>query len=77
MYKMLSCVDLIEFISDFVMIAVILVSHRLRLNPDNVATPLAASVGDVVSITVLANVASLLYSHHGKTIFLLRQCSMF
>lgn len=46
---------------DFVMIAVILISRRLHVNPDNVATPLAASVGDVVSITLLANIASLLY----------------
>ena len=50
---------------DFVMIAVILISRRLHVNPDNVATPLAASVGDVVSITLLANVASLLYAYMG------------
>jgi solute carrier family 41 len=48
------------------MIAVILVTHRLRINPDNIATPLAASFGDVVSITVLANIANLLYAYHGK-----------
>lgn len=47
------------------MIAVILVTHRLRINPDNIATPLAASFGDVVSITVLANVANFLYQYHG------------
>lgn len=52
-------------LSDFVMIAVILVTHRLRINPDNIATPLAASFGDVVSITVLANVANFLYQYHG------------
>jgi len=64
---MFTCVFiLILLVLDFVMIAVILVTHRLRINPDNIATPLAASFGDVVSITVLANVANFLYGYHGK-----------
>ena len=40
------------------MIAVIMVSYRCKMNPDNLATPLAASVGDVVSISVLSAIAS-------------------
>ncbi|KAG8238292.1 hypothetical protein J437_LFUL017047 [Ladona fulva] len=56
---------------NFVMIAVILLSHRLKMNPDNVATPLAASFGDVVSITLLSNVASLLYSFHDAQYYIL------
>ncbi|XP_043463801.1 solute carrier family 41 member 1 [Leptopilina heterotoma] len=46
------------FILDFVMIAVIMFSHRCKMNPDNLATPLAASIGDVVSISVLSAIAS-------------------
>ncbi|XP_043680822.1 solute carrier family 41 member 3 isoform X2 [Vespula pensylvanica] len=46
------------FILDLVMIAVIMISHRCKMNPDNLATPLAASVGDVVSISVLSAIAS-------------------
>ncbi|XP_051171833.1 solute carrier family 41 member 1-like [Leptopilina boulardi] len=46
------------FILDFVMIAVIMLSHRCKMNPDNLATPLAASIGDVVSISVLSAIAS-------------------
>ncbi|XP_029041643.1 solute carrier family 41 member 1-like isoform X2 [Osmia bicornis bicornis] len=46
------------FILDFVMIAVIMISYRCKMNPDNLATPLAASFGDVVSITVLSRIAS-------------------
>ncbi|KAI4495950.1 hypothetical protein M0802_008165 [Mischocyttarus mexicanus] len=46
------------FILDFVMIAVIMISHKCKMNPDNLATPLAASVGDVVSISVLSRIAS-------------------
>lgn len=40
------------------MIAVIMLSHRCKMNPDNLATPLAASIGDVVSISVLSAIAS-------------------
>jgi solute carrier family 41 len=36
------------------------------LNPDNVATPFAASIGDVVSLLVLSSWASLLFSIHGQ-----------
>lgn len=31
------------------------------MNPDNLATPLAASFGDVVSVSVLSAIASFLY----------------
>ncbi|XP_055909122.1 solute carrier family 41 member 3 isoform X1 [Eupeodes corollae] len=51
------------FVLDFVLVAVVLLSKRFRLNPDNLATPLAASIGDVVSISVLSFIASLLYEH--------------
>lgn len=54
------------FGADFVLVAVILVAHKFNLNPDNVATPLAASIGDVVSLTVLSFIASTLYETKGK-----------
>ncbi|XP_012541073.1 solute carrier family 41 member 3 isoform X1 [Monomorium pharaonis] len=50
------------FILDFVMIAVIMLSHRYKMNPDNVATPLAASIGDVVSISILSTIATEFYN---------------
>lgn len=50
---------------DFVLVAVILLSHRFHMNPDNLATPLAASIGDVVSLTVLSFIASTLYENLG------------
>lgn len=40
------------------MIAVIMISYRYKMNPDNLATPLAASIGDVVSISILSVIAS-------------------
>ena len=35
-----------SFILGLVMVLVILVSRRFNVNPDNVATPIAASLGD-------------------------------
>lgn len=37
------------------------------MNPDNLATPLAASIGDVVAISLLSFIASLLFEHIGKS----------
>ena len=49
------------FVLDFVLVAVILLTQKYRLNPDNMATPLAASIGDVVAISLLSFIASVLY----------------
>ncbi|KAF7989528.1 hypothetical protein HCN44_008202 [Aphidius gifuensis] len=51
------------FILDLVMIAVIMLAYKFKMNPDNLATPLAASFGDVVSISVLSLIASNLYNY--------------
>lgn len=51
---------------DFVLVAVILTSHKFKMNPDNLATPLAASIGDVVSLSVLSFIASVLYENMGR-----------
>lgn len=51
------------FVLDFVLVAVILLSHRIHMNPDNLATPLAASIGDVVSLSVLSFIASTLFDN--------------
>lgn len=56
------------FFSDLVLVSVIIISHKIKLNPDNMATPMAASIGDVVSLIVLSLWAQFLYSIHGKLI---------
>ena len=43
------------------MIVVVLVSRRLRINPDNVATPIAASLGDLTTISLLAIICQYLF----------------
>lgn len=55
-----------SFILGLVMVAVILLSRRMNINPDNVATPIAASLGDLTTLALLAWVASLLYNAIGK-----------
>ena len=41
----------------FITKLVILVSHHYRVNPDNVATPVAAALGDVMMLSILSLVA--------------------
>ncbi|CAG2058376.1 unnamed protein product [Timema podura] len=42
---------------------VIVLSHWFHINPDNVATPIAASLGDITSLALLSWVATLLYEN--------------
>jgi cation transporter-like permease len=51
-----------SFILGLVMIAVILSSRRFGINPDNVATPIAASLGDLITLVLLSWIASILYA---------------
>lgn len=43
------------------MVIVIFASQKFKVNPDNVATPLAASIGDIVSNSVLAVTAAYMF----------------
>ena len=45
-----------------VMVGVIMLSRRFHINPDNVATPIAASLGDLTTISLLAALARGLYT---------------
>nr|XP_042900711.1 solute carrier family 41 member 1 [Parasteatoda tepidariorum] len=40
---------------------VVVASHKCKINPDNVATPIAASLGDVTTLGFLAAISSYLY----------------
>ncbi|KAJ8371345.1 hypothetical protein SKAU_G00113730 [Synaphobranchus kaupii] len=44
-----------------VMIGVIIASRRVGINPDNVATPIAASLGDLITLALLAGISTGLY----------------
>ncbi|KAK4871571.1 hypothetical protein RN001_015695 [Aquatica leii] len=54
------------FVLDFVLTGVIVTTYKTGMNPDNFATSLAASIGDVVSLTVLSLFAKNLYKLHGE-----------
>ena len=51
-----------SFALGMVMVVVILTSRRFGINPDNVATPIAASLGDLVTLLLLSSIASKLYA---------------
>ena len=53
--------------SGIIMVAVILFSHKYNINPDNVATPIAASLGDLTTLALLSGIATLLYNSLGKS----------
>ena len=48
-----------------VMAGVIVLSRRFHINPDNVATPIAASLGDLTTISLLAVVSMFIFKTLG------------
>lgn len=48
------------------MIGVIVASRKVGINPDNVATPIAASLGDLITLSLLAGISTGLYKELGK-----------
>uniref|UniRef100_A0A8C5GLK6 Solute carrier family 41 member n=1 Tax=Gouania willdenowi TaxID=441366 RepID=A0A8C5GLK6_GOUWI len=46
-----------------VMVAVIISSKKFGINPDNVATPIAASLGDLITLSLLAGTSSFFYCY--------------
>lgn len=50
------------------MIGVIIGARKVGINPDNVATPIAASLGDLITLSLLAGISSTLFKYIG-TVF--------
>ncbi|XP_048346282.1 solute carrier family 41 member 3 isoform X2 [Sphaerodactylus townsendi] len=46
-----------------VMIAVVVGARKVGINPDNVATPIAASLGDLITLSLLAGISSTLFKY--------------
>ncbi|KAL1110518.1 hypothetical protein AAG570_008046 [Ranatra chinensis] len=53
--------SLASFVLGVLTSGIIVVSVNLKINPDNIATPIAASMGDIISLVLLSYVASYLY----------------
>jgi len=54
--------SLASFILALIMVLVIVGARKCRINPDNVATPVAASLGDITTLGLLAWISNELYS---------------
>ena len=63
---------LIVYFVGTIMIIVIVFSRKFHINPDNVATPIAASLGDLTTLVLLSLIASLLFHTLGKVLLTLR-----
>ncbi|CAK9805211.1 Solute carrier family 41 member 1 [Anthophora quadrimaculata] len=50
-----------SFLLSLLMVAVVLLSKEINIDPDNIATPIAASLGDLTTLMLLSGIASLLY----------------
>lgn len=49
-----------------IMIGVIIGSRKVGINPDNVATPIAASLGDLITLALLSGISTGLYKELGE-----------
>lgn len=59
-----------SFVLGLIMIGVIVVSKKININPDNIATPIAASLGDLTTLALLSWIASLLFKTIGTSVAL-------
>ncbi|XP_075852070.1 solute carrier family 41 member 3 [Microcebus murinus] len=53
---------LAAFALGVLMVCIVVGAHRLGVNPDNVATPVAASLGDLITLCLLAVVSDFFYA---------------
>ncbi|XP_047390492.1 solute carrier family 41 member 3 isoform X2 [Sciurus carolinensis] len=56
---------LAAFALGVLMVCIVVGARKLGLNPDNIATPIAASLGDLITLSILAVVSSFFYRHTG------------
>ncbi|XP_058791345.1 solute carrier family 41 member 1-like [Phymastichus coffea] len=58
--------SLASFVLGLITAGVIVFSRHCHINPDNVATPIAASLGDITSLALLAWISTILYESIDK-----------
>nr|XP_035129839.2 solute carrier family 41 member 3 isoform X1 [Callithrix jacchus]XP_035129840.2 solute carrier family 41 member 3 isoform X1 [Callithrix jacchus]XP_054101990.1 solute carrier family 41 member 3 isoform X1 [Callithrix jacchus]XP_054101991.1 solute carrier family 41 member 3 isoform X1 [Callithrix jacchus] len=54
---------LAAFALGVLMVCIVIGARKLGVNPDNIATPIAASLGDLITLSILALVSSFFYRH--------------
>lgn len=52
-----------ESILGSLLVTIIITSYRLKMNPDNIGSPVAASLGDVITLSLLAGYASVMFEN--------------
>nr|XP_033341791.1 solute carrier family 41 member 1-like isoform X1 [Megalopta genalis]XP_033341792.1 solute carrier family 41 member 1-like isoform X1 [Megalopta genalis] len=73
----LATASVASFLLGLVTVTVILLSKRMKINPDNVATPIAASLGDLITLALLSGIASLLYKAIDSVPWIAPTCIVF
>lgn len=58
--------SLASFVLGLITAGVIVFSRHCHINPDNVATPIAASLGDITSLALLSWISTILYESIDK-----------
>lgn len=53
--------SLASFVLSLIMVLVIVIAGKCHCNPDNIATPIAASLGDITTLGILALISDVLY----------------
>jgi len=56
--------SLASFVLALIMVLVIVLARKYRCNPDNIATPIAASLGDITTLGLLAWISDILYNDY-------------
>nr|XP_055200239.1 solute carrier family 41 member 3 isoform X2 [Nyctereutes procyonoides] len=54
---------LAAFALGMLMVCIVIGARKFGVNPDNIATPIAASLGDLITLSILAFVSSFFYKH--------------
>ncbi|KAM5304689.1 solute carrier family 41 member 3 isoform 1-T3 [Glossophaga mutica] len=54
---------LAAFVLGVLMVCIVIGARKLGVNPDNIATPIAASLGDLVTLSILAFISNFFYKH--------------
>jgi len=56
--------SLASFVLALIMVIVIVIARKCNCNPDNIATPIAASLGDITTLGLLAWISDILYTDY-------------
>ncbi|XP_045145824.1 solute carrier family 41 member 3 isoform X1 [Echinops telfairi] len=59
------------------MVCIVIGARKFGINPDNIATPIAASLGDLITLSILALVSSFFYRHKDSRYLPLLVCVVF